>query len=431
MGAEEALIDWPGALKGRLAAFREEFARKQASSGFTAFRRRAGSALSHHALFEAICAAEVAKGNGADWRRWSAGLASPASPEAVCFAREAADEVAFHLYLQYRAAAGLAEAGQAARHGGMRIGLIADLAVGADPGGSDAWMRQPEMLHGLTIGSPPDAFNREGQGWGLTTFSPFGMKESGFSGWIRMLRAAFADTGGVRIDHAMGLARLWVIPDGASARAGVYLRYPFRDLMRLLALESSRQRAVILAEDLGTVPCGFSERLAAGGIAGLRVLWFEREAGRFRPPQDWEPTAAAMTSTHDLPTVAGWWEDRDLEWRARLGLAHGSGEARKRDRRLLWEAFCAAGVAEGAAPAIGEGGRVASAAAGFIGRAASLLALLPLEDALAEREQPNLPGTTEEHPNWRRRLSVPVEALFERPDVAARMQALRAGRGRG
>ena len=427
--ADGELIDWPAVVKARLAALRQDFASESGSPGFAAFRRHAGPELRLHALFEAIAAAEVAKGGVSDWRRWPAEFASPRSTTARRFARDTAEEVAFHLYLQYRARTGLAAAQRAARQGGMRIGLITDLAVGADPGGSDAWMRPMEMLRGLSIGAPPDAFNHDGQGWGLTSFSPFGLLRSGFSGWIRMLRAALAHAGGVRIDHAMGLTRLWVIPEGASPRDGVYLTYPCQDLMRLLALESFRHRAVVLAEDLGTVPAGFSERLAAGGMAGLRVLWFERVAGGFRSPSAWTQEAVAMTSTHDLPTVAGWWRGRDIEWRRQLGLRHEGSAVRERARRLLWHSFRAAGAAEGETPGPGEGARVATAAASFIGQTTSRLALLPLEDALALEEQPNLPGTISGHPNWRHRLPARVETMLDRPDVAARLRALRAGRG--
>lgn len=423
------LIDWPAAVATRLALLRQEFACEAMKPAFAAFCRHAAPALHRHALFEAIAAAEVMRGGSADWRCWPSGLASPESGEAKRFAASEADEVAFQLYLQYRAAEGFAAAQRAARQGGMRIGLITDLAVGTDPGGSDAWVRSAEMLRGLAIGAPPDAFNQAGQNWGLTTFSPFGLRRSGFAGWIAMLRAALAHAGGVRIDHAMGLARLWVIPEGAAAEEGVYLDYPCRDLVRLLSLESFRHRAVVLAEDLGTVPPGFSERLAAAGVAGLRVLWFERVAGRFRSPRSWEPVAAAMTSTHDLPTVAGWWRERDIDWRMRLGFRHDARAARQRDRRSLWRAFRAAGAASGEEPAPEEGARVATAAAGFLGRTTSRLALLPLEDALALAEQPNLPGTTVGHPNWCRRMPDYVETMLDRPDVAERLRALRAGRG--
>lgn len=428
--AETDLINWSAVVTTRLAALRQDFTRDAAGPGFATFRRHAGPELRCHALFEAIAAAAVANGGAPDWRDWPAEFASPRAAGARHFAQDAAQDVAFHLYLQYRAQLGLAAAQHAARRGGMRIGLIADLAVGADPGGSDAWLGPEDMLRGLSIGAPSDAFNRDGQGWGLVSFSPFGLLRSGFSGWLRMLRAALAHAGGVRIDHAMGLARLWVIPDGASPQDGVYLSYPCQDLMRLLALESFRHRAVVLAEDLGTVPAGFPEQLMASGMAGLRVLWFEQVAeGRFRPPAAWTREAVAMTSTHDLPTVAGWWSGRDIAWREQLGLRHEDLAARQHARHQLWHSFRAAGAADGDLPGPGEGSRVATAAAGFIGRTASRLALLPLEDALALEEQPNLPGTVSGHPNWCRRLPAPVETMLDRPDVAVRLHALRTGRG--
>jgi len=422
-GIKDDLIDWPTVAAARLAALRQDYLNDAAKSGFDEFRRIAPPEIHWHALFETIAAAE----GTTDWRRWPPDLASPAATAVRTTARAAADEINFHLYLQFRAARDLAAAQRTAKQNGMRIGLITDLAAGADPGGSDAWMRPEEMLRGLTIGAPPDLFNKEGQSWGLVTFSPFGHLDAGFSGWIGMLRAALAHAGGVRIDHAMGMARLWVIPDGASAQDGVYLAYPSQDLIRLAALESRRHHAVILAEDLGTVPAGFQDRLAAAGIAGLRVLWFERRARGFRPPEKWSQEAAAMTSTHDLPTVAGWWKGRDLAWRRHLGMQHETSAARERARHLLWHGFQRAGLAEGPPPA--QSAPVADAAAAFIGHSASKLALLPLEDALALEEQPNLPGTVYEHPNWRRRLPVEVGTMLERPDVAARLGAMQTGRG--
>ena len=415
----DGLIDWRTVATARLAELRRDFQRDAGTLEFARFRSQAGPELRHHALFEAIAKIQ----GGADWRRWPARLATPLSPAVYRVAHQHADEVEFQLYLQYRADAGLAAAQQAARESGMRIGLIADLAAGVDPGGSDAWMQPRHMLRGLSIGAPPDAFNQQGQGWGLVTFSPWGLYEDGFSAWIRMVRAALAHAGGVRIDHAMALTRLWVIPDGASPQDGVYLSYPREDMMRLLALESQRHKAVILAEDLGTVPAGFSAQLAAAGMAGLRVLWFERKL-----PPDWARQAAAMTSTHDLPTVAGWWRGRDLDWRRKLGLAAEPEAERQQARRSLWRRLRAAGVATGAMPPPADGAKVARAAASFIGRTSSLLALLPLEDALGVEEQPNLPGTVSGHPNWRRLLPEPVETLLDQPEVAAGLQALRMTR---
>jgi 4-alpha-glucanotransferase len=285
------------------------------------------------------------------------------------------------------------------------------------------------MLRGLTIGAPPDLINTSGQDWGVTTFSPSGLIRQGFSGFIELLRSSMRHAGGVRIDHVMGLARLWVVPRGMSAAQGAYLRFPLDDLLRLVKIESRRHRAIVLGEDLGTLPDGFRERLQDAGLAGLRVLWFERDTMRFLPPQQWSGDAVAMTSTHDLSTVAGWWQGRDLEWRAKLTTTiEDEDTIRNHDRAALWDAFRASGSAHGEMPASQDSGPVADAAAAHIGHAACQLAILPIEDALALPEQPNLPGTIDEHPNWRRRLAAPADALLRRPDVASRLAALHQAR---
>lgn len=283
---------------------------------------------------------------------------------------------------------------------------------------------------GLSIGAPPDLLNTRGQDWGLATFSPHGLRRHGYAAFIELLQAALRHAGGMRIDHAMGLQRLWVIPDGAAPAEGAYLRYPFADLLRLVRLESWRHRAVILAEDLGTVPDGFSAQLAEAGVLGMRVLWFERaQDGQFRPPATWARDAAAMTSTHDLPTVAGWWRGRDIDWRERIGLIHDRDAAeaeRARDQTALWQAFRDSGAVPDGSDPTPEG--AAAAACAHVARAASTLALLPLEDLLALEEQPNLPGTLDEHPNWRRRYVGPAAALLDSPPVAERIAAVAAER---
>jgi 4-alpha-glucanotransferase len=242
--------------------------------------------------------------------------------------------------------------------------------------------------------------------------------------------------GGVRIDHAMGLTRLWLVPEGASPAEGAYLSYPCTDLLRLIRLESHRHRAIVIAEDLGTVPESFQDDLADAGIDGMRVLWFERDDdGKFRPPSAWSVEAAAMTTTHDLPTVAGWWRDVDVETRYRVVPASrpdGESQEKKQraaDRRLIWDAFSSADVAKGAAVAASTDG-VVDAAIRFVGETPSELALVPLEDMLGLADQPNLPGTTTEHPNWRRRYPGDAASIWDRPEVARRASLLKAERGR-
>jgi 4-alpha-glucanotransferase len=226
----------------------------------------------------------------------------------------------------------------------------------------------------------------------------------------------------------MGLARLWVIPLGLRSDQGAYLRMPVEDLMRLVVLESQRHKAVILGEDLGTLPDGFQLRLDEAGISGLRVMWFERTGSHFNLPATWAKSAVAMTTTHDLPTVAGWWHGNDIEWRNKLSMVGDSEAKREADRAELWTAFRNSGATQSAIPSSNDGSTAADAACAHLGSAASTLTLLPIEDALALPEQPNLPGTVDEHPNWRRRLPAPASELLNRPDVAARLAALAKAR---
>ena len=433
---DEPLVDWPRAVRARLACLRDMFGATGQDAAFRAWRAAQGRLLEDHARFEAL----HAQAFGADpahwnWRTWPAAWQDPASPAVAAFAAEHAREVDFHAWLQWRADADLAAAQAAARQAGMPIGLISDLAVGTDAGGSHAWSRQDETLIGLSIGAPPDLLNLRGQDWGLVAFSPTGLRRQGYRAFIEMLRAALRHAGGVRIDHAMGLARLWVLPQGAPATEGAYLHFPLGDLLRLVALESWRHRAIVLGEDLGTVPEGFQDRLADAGVLGLRVLPFERTPDeRFKPPADWTQAAAAMTSTHDIATLAGWWSGRDIGWRADLGLL-GDREAeetlRRRDRTWLWQAMQESGAAAGGEPGAWDTWPVIDAAIAHLGHSACDLMLLPVEDALAVQEQPNLPGTLHEHPNWRRRIPGPAASILDAPEVAARLSRLDRIRPRG
>ena len=358
--AAHDLVDWPEASRFRLAALRRMFAAPRTDSdAFAAFRQAQAGRLQAHAVFEALHAHFFAQEASLwHWRSWPAAFQGPDTPEVRAFAADHAEEVSFHAWLQFRADRGLEAAQLACRAAGMGIGLVSDLAVGTDSGGSQCWSRQRETLLGLTVGAPPDLMQRNGQNWGLTAFSPVGLAASGYTTYREMLETALAHAGGMRIDHAMGLNRLWVIPDGATGAQGAYLAFPETDLLRLIKLESHRHAAIVLAEDLGTVPDGFQDRLRDAGIDGMRVLWFERDtADRFTPPAGWTPGAAAMTSTHDLPTLAGWWSGRDLDWHDRLGDLSDPAEARRTraaDREALWQAFGESGAAAGA---IATGGR--------------------------------------------------------------------------
>ncbi len=436
-----ALIDWPRSARAKLSMFRalyDDFSATDLAANpgtlahdFAKFCTASGALLHQHALFEALHAARLkADSQVWSWRDWPAEWQNPESRAVKEFAEKNQREILFHCFLQWLADRSFAAAQEQIKQAGMRIGLIADLAVGMSRAGSHAWTNQQDVLGGLQIGAPPDLFNLNGQDWDLTTFSPRALRDGGFVPFIATLRACMRHAGGVRIDHAMGLMRLWVVPRGAKASEGAYLAYPLDDLFRLTALESHRHRAIVIGEDLGTVPAGFCDRLEVAGVYGMDVLWFERARGSFKPPQTWSKAAAAMTSTHDLPTVAGWWRGADLDARARCGLLKDVKKEqaeRSKDRQRLWRAFRRATAAEGELPAPEQGSRVADAAVNFIAKTPSRLALLPLEDALALEEQPNLPATIDKHPNWRRRYSGEAGELLDRPDVRNRLQPL-AGR---
>jgi 4-alpha-glucanotransferase len=430
------LVEWPAAARLRLRLFRSIFDRFSGDPAFDRFREEGGEALESHARFEALHGHLYGRDPSLwHWKDWPAEFRRPDAPGVARFAQEHEREVSFHAFLQWIADRGLGEAQAAFRGAGAKIGLIADLAVGTDAGGSHGWSRQGQILSGVGVGAPPDIFSPLGQSWGIAAFSPRGLRDGAYTAFLEMLRAAMRHGGGVRIDHAMGLARLWLVPQGQDATQGAYLHFPVMDMLRLVALESRRNDAIVVGEDLGTLPEGFREKLDETGLMGLRVLYFEQGRDhRFTPPAQWSPGAVAVTTTHDLPTVAGWWKGRDIDWRARLGLL-GEGndgseqrEERKLDRTRLWEAMRENGVAEGEMPGEEEGPRVATAAARQVASAACALALLPLEDALALEEAPNLPGTTEGHPNWRRRLPGEAATMLDAPETAARLEAFAMAR---
>ncbi|MGH8392101.1 MAG: 4-alpha-glucanotransferase, partial [Pseudomonas sp.] len=272
-----------------------------------------------------------------------------------------------------------------------------------------------------------------GQGWGISAFSPEGLKRNGFRAFIEMLRANFAHAGGLRIDHVMGLQRLWVIPMDASPRDGAYLYYPVDDLLRLLALESSRHQAIVLGEDLGTVPDGLREKLIARSILGMRVLLFEQDhGGQFKPILDWPDNALATTSTHDLPTLNGWWHSRDIDWNIQLGLIDAPtveqwSEHRLRERQALRQAL-SQDPQNFIDEVRNETDHVIDASVRYLGHTRAPLVLLPLEDALGVEEQSNLPGTTDTHPNWRRRLPGDAATLLDDANAARRLELLAVAR---
>ncbi|EJM98627.1 4-alpha-glucanotransferase [Herbaspirillum sp. YR522] len=459
------LVDWERAGAHRMQLLRRLYALYLTEAGagggthqaaFAAFRLQGGRALQAHAVYEAYShgLASRHQAGSCDWRTWGDDGRNPETAFMRDFARQQSGEVDFHMFLQWQAARGLAQAQRDARAAGMAIGLIADLAVGADNGGSQAWSYQDEIASGITVGAPPDLLAPQGQNWGLGAFSPLAMHRHGYQAYLAMLRACLAQGGGLRIDHVLGLNRMWLVPAGRDASAGAYVRYRLRDMLRLIALESWRHRAVVIGEDLGTVPPGFDQVLDEAGVAGIRVLWFQRGKQHFLPPQQWSGSAIAVTTTHDLPTVAGWWSGADIAWRTRLQhLAEPTGvqealQQRAAERAALWQTMVQAGSAHGAMPdgagpravlPVDEGEQlpqplqacetVVDAALDFVAQTPAPLAVIPVEDILGLPQQPNLPGLTEPHPNWRRRLPADVGQLFDAHQARARLAHLARQRG--
>lgn len=371
--------------------------------------------------------AALAELHGADWRDWPEELRDP-SGAAVAEARTSlSDRIAFHAWLQLLCRQQLDAARAAAHDAGMAVGIVHDLPVGVHPGGADAWALQDAFASDVRVGCPADAFNPLGQDWGLPPWRPDKLAESGYAPFRDVIRSVLRHGDGIRIDHVAGLWRLWWIPPGEPAHRGTYVLYDAEVMLAVLTLEAHRAGAIVVGEDLGTVEDVVTETMHERGVLSSAVLWFERDwdapGQPHVPPQEWEPETMASISTHDLPTVSGWLQDERIRVQAELGLLDGSaGEAyaqAKADREALFDLLRAEGI-----PA--DDPVVALHA--VIARAASRLVLSSPADAVGQLQQPNLPGTVDEYPNWRIPLPVDLDAFFADERVAAAVAPLRAAR---
>uniref|UniRef100_UPI00135840F1 4-alpha-glucanotransferase n=1 Tax=Rhodovarius lipocyclicus TaxID=268410 RepID=UPI00135840F1 len=398
-----ALVDYPAVWAAKRPVLQAAF-RASPDAG-----RQADAALADFAAFNAL--SEQFGPRAA----WPTGFAHPADTGMAAFRAQAAEAIRFHIFLQQlcdRQLAGAAAAGP---------GLYRDLAIGAAPDGAEVWSQPGAFLAGFSIGAPPDPFAAGGQVWGLPVPAP----DRAPAALSALLAANMRRARALRLDHAMGLERLFVVPQGAPASAGCYLRYDGPAMLTTVTQASRAARCAVVGEALGTVPDGFPERLAAAGVLAYRVLWFEREGDAFRPPAEWPAFAACCVSTHDLPPLAGWWEGADIAEAAALGLldADAARRARAADRAAIAEAC---GVADGAfTPAI------AAAVYRHVAAAPSALMLVQAEDLAGETIGVNLPGTDRERPNWRRRLPVGAEGLFATPQARAIVAAVAERSGDG
>jgi malto-oligosyltrehalose trehalohydrolase/4-alpha-glucanotransferase len=403
---------------------------------FEAFRRERGEVLERNCLFLALREHFAGRDPAhADWHAWPEEYRDPNSPAVTAFAEENRRRLDFLLWLQWLADQQLGAAAAAAAERGMAIGLYRDLAVGADRAGAETWADAAAVVSGAQVGAPPDIYNPAGQDWGLPPFHPRALREEGYRSFIDLVRANMRHAGGLRIDHVMGLQHLYWVPQGKTPAEGAYVAYPLDDLVGILALESHRRRCLVVGEDLGTVPEGFRERMAEANILSYRVLFFEQEGetGTFLPPEAYPHLALAVVGSHDLPTLRGWWEERDIALKERLGLypepaeAGRQREARQRDKvQLLAALRREALLPEGAEPDIPQ---LARAVHAFLARTPSVLAMAQIDDLTDEADPVNVPATSDEHPNWRRRLSMTLEELAARPRFVDIAEIFRAERG--
>jgi (1->4)-alpha-D-glucan 1-alpha-D-glucosylmutase len=388
---------------------------------FRAFQAAGGPALRQHALFEALQEHFFARDGAWGWSQWPFSYRSPMAPEVVEFQREHLVRVEFYEYLQWQAEDQLASAGRLARELSLGVGLYQDLAVSIDRGGAESWAAQDLYAQSASAGCPPDDFNLHGQDWGLLPLLPERLRARAYAPFIATLRANMRHAGALRIDHVMGLARLFWVPRGDLPDAGAYVTYPFEDLLAILTLESQRNRCMVIGEDLGTVPDEVREAMDRSGILSYRVLYFSRRHdGEFFAPQDFPRDCIVTCTTHDLATLVGFWEGRDLELRKTLHLFPTDAmqvqqfEERKRDTaRLLGalqrEQLLPGGIGPEPRWPLPMSPALAFAVQEYLGRSPAWVLSVQLEDIFGCRDQVNLPGTVEQYANWRRRLPVPIE----------------------
>ena len=359
---------------------------KQDDPRFDAFCREA-SGLEEYGTY---CA--LAERFGGGFRQWPAEFRHPGNPAVRRAARspQLRDRIRFHQWLQYLVDRQLERASRA-------MPVMQDLPIGFDAEGADAWAFQDVLAHGISVGAPPDEFNTRGQNWGLPPFVPEKLRGAGYEPFVQTIRACLRHAGGLRIDHVMGLFRLFWIPSGSEPRDGAYVRGNGADLLAIVALESQRAKAVIVGEDLGTVEERVREELAAANVLSYRLVWFEKT-----PPRKYPEAALAAVTTHDLPTIAGLWTGSDLQVQKELGLSPNEAGTREITTRLrrITKASGRTGVREII-------GRTHQA----LGDAPSRILTATLDDAMAVEERPNMPATSDEWPNWRLALPAPIETL--------------------
>jgi len=404
------LIDYATEIPRRRSALAQAFAEFETSGGdpdFEHFLKAEGDALGlftvHQALSDRL---------GAYWRDWPQEMRDPASSAVATARAELQDSMRFHAWCQWRAQEGLLRANAHARAAGMGLGLYLDLAVGTHPHGAETWEDRDSFAFGASLGAPPDAFSSDGQSWGLAPFNPRALVAQGFRPLAETLRCQMALSGAVRIDHILGFDRAFWVPEGGAP--GAYVQMPRAATLAVLRMEAARAGAVVVGEDLGNVPRGLPDALEASGILGCSVMLFERGEGRtpiFRDPGRYPLRSIASFSTHDLPTWRGWRAGHEIDARLATGdIDEGFAKdehARRHTEVAAFDAMTARAGASGMDPASADAMHAA------LGAGTSAMAMVQVENVLDIVDQPNLPGTVSEYPNWRQRLPVGPKALAQ------------------
>ncbi len=440
------LVDYSGVAEAKIKALRDLWRTWTTSTDrhskdqqeFDAFVHMGGDILRRHALFEALSAFMGEQGIGTGWRSWPAAYQLPECAEVVTFANEHSDAIDFHMWVQWLCHQQLTRAAEAAHEAGLRIGLYLDLAVGEAVDGSASWSERGAYVFKATVGSPPDPFAPQGQDWHLAAFHPEAIASGDDAPYRRLVAAAMRYAGAIRIDHAAALRRLFLVPLGSAPDEGAYVDYPQNELLQILAEASAKFKCLVIGEDLGILPDGLREDLAESRILSYRILSYERGEDGFKTAGAYPRLSLACVSTHDHQTLAGWWRGADIKARSEHGivppdLTRSHVEERQHEREDLKAAL----EQENTDPPK----RLPSPTAGdetlkdlivsahrFIARTASVLAAVRLADMTGEKRPTNIPGTSDSYPNWKPKLSVPVEQLAVLPLLLQIAEALREER---
>lgn len=399
----QRLINRAEVFRLKVRALEKIYAGFKGSRAFDRYLAEQGETLKSFATF---CVLTERHGGG--WKTWPKSFQHPSSPAIPVFAARHQRRVRFHSWLQWLLDEQLARAAK-------ELPLMLDLPIGVNSGGFDAWLWQDALALGAAVGAPPDAFNTLGQNWGLPPFVPHRLRASGYEPFRLTIRAMLRHAHGLRIDHVMGLFRLYWIPPNGTARDGGYVRYQADELLAVLAIESQRAKAIVVGEDLGTIERGVRPRLRQAGMLSYCLLWFEN-----RPPEKYPPQALAAVSTHDLFTVAGLWSGKDFAAQQQIGQQPNAAETDAVRQRLRQRAGLSATASSREA---------ILAAHQLLNRTPCRLLTITLDDALAVEERPNMPGTTTQWPNWCLALPKSLEAIERDPFVRQLASCLRKSKG--